>query len=101
MRYTVVLMTVAYFTGATLAAPTAFTAPTDLSPRGARSDALPGLQGSEGPKVRRWINDDVMKDGSVDRQVKRHAGKSSDVINDPDFINGWDLDAVGTPDETS
>ncbi|KAK3637541.1 DEAH-box ATP-dependent RNA helicase prp22 [Elasticomyces elasticus] len=91
MRYTIVLMAVAHFTGATLAAPTAYTAKTDLSTREAKSDAPAGFQ----------VSNDDTNDGSIDGQVKRQADKSLDVVNDPDFINGWDIDAIGTPDETS
>ncbi|KAK4899953.1 hypothetical protein LTR27_002715 [Elasticomyces elasticus] len=99
MRYALVLMAAAYFTGATLAAPEADAAPADLSVREAKGDALPGFQGNEGPEVKRWTNDDDTDGGSVDGQVKRQVKKSLDVA-ESDLVNGWDTDAVGTPDET-
>ncbi|KAK5746233.1 hypothetical protein LTR17_000968 [Elasticomyces elasticus] len=103
MRYALVLMAAAHFTGATVAAPEAYAAPADLSVRGAKGDALPGFQGNEVPEVKRWISDDDPNGGSVDGQFKRQAKKLLVVAKsgEPDFVSGWDTDAVGTPDETS
>ncbi|KAK5683971.1 hypothetical protein LTS10_003835 [Elasticomyces elasticus] len=103
MRYAVVLMAAAYLTGATLAVPEAYAAPADLSVREAKGDALPGFQSNEGSEVKRWISDDATDGGSVDGRFKRQEEKSLDVVNagKEDLVNGWDTDAVGTPDETS
>ncbi|KAK5720672.1 hypothetical protein LTR15_006632 [Elasticomyces elasticus] len=100
MRYALVLMAAAYFTGATLATPETYASPADLSVRETKGDALPGFQNIESPEVKRWINDDDTDGGSVDGQVKRQAKKSLDVA-ESDFVSGWDSDAVGTPHEAS